>query len=205
MLHSAMQAGPRSVGRALAAFGMWALHRNSALAASVGRALPAGCCTRESRSLHERRAGGQCPPYAPCGYRTGGETTYSRARFIGHALQRPPDLGVNIDTLDTMVYKLSVIQLIKSATFDGWLNGLSDVLVRARIQARLDRLALGNSGDVKPVGEGVSEMRIDIGPGYRVYFLRRGLVVVVLLCGGNKGTQARDIKTAKTIAAQWKG
>lgn len=68
-----------------------------------------------------------------------------------------------------------------------------------------NRLALGNSGDVKPIGEGVSGMRIDIGPGYRVYFLRRGLWIVVLLCGGDQGTQARDIKTAKTIAAQWKG
>lgn len=69
---------------------------------------------------------------------------------------------------------------------------------------RIDRLAGGNPGDVRPVGEGVSEMRISYGPGYRVYFIRRGAVLVVLLCGGDKSTQARDIEAAKTIAAQWK-
>lgn len=66
------------------------------------------------------------------------------------------------------------------------------------------RLSLGNPGDVKPVGEGISEMRIDYGPGYRVYFMRRGPVVVALLCGGDKGSQERDIALAKAIAAQWK-
>ena len=65
-------------------------------------------------------------------------------------------------------------------------------------------MGLGNPGDVKPVGEGISEMRIDYGPGYRVYFMRRGPLVVVLLCGGNKRSQDRDIALAKTIAAQWK-
>ncbi len=65
------------------------------------------------------------------------------------------------------------------------------------------RLSLGNPGDVKPVGEGISEMRIDYGPGYRVYFMRRGPVVVALLCGGDKGSQERDIALAKAIAAQW--
>ncbi len=69
---------------------------------------------------------------------------------------------------------------------------------------RLIRLAQGNAGDAQPVGEGISELRIDYGPGYRVYYLRRGPVVVVLLCGGDKGTQARDIALAKELAAQWK-
>ena len=74
----------------------------------------------------------------------------------------------------------------------------------ARIAARIDRLALGNPGDVKPVGSGISEMRIDYGPGYRVYFMQRGLAVVVILCGGDKKTQAADIKRAIKIAADWK-
>jgi putative addiction module killer protein len=68
----------------------------------------------------------------------------------------------------------------------------------------LDRLAFGNAGDVKPVGRGISELRIDYGPGYRVYFLRRGNEIVILLCGGDKSTQARDIATAKRLAEEWR-
>ena len=94
--------------------------------------------------------------------------------------------------------------LIKSDLFDLWLVGLRDRQARAGIAARIRRLSLGNPGDVKPVGEGLSEMRIDYGPGYRVYFMRRGPLVVVLLCGGDKSSQDRDIALAKTIAAQWK-
>jgi putative addiction module killer protein len=74
----------------------------------------------------------------------------------------------------------------------------------ARIAARIDRLALGNPGDVKPVGSGISEMRIDYGPGYRVYFMQSGSAVVVILCGDDKKTQAADIKRAIKIAADWK-
>lgn len=97
-----------------------------------------------------------------------------------------------------------MIELIKTNTFDRWLRQLRDVQARARIEARIRRLSLGNPGDVKPVGEGVSEMRIDYGPGYRVYFMTKGPIVVVLLCGGDKGSQSRDIELAKTIASQWK-
>jgi len=97
-----------------------------------------------------------------------------------------------------------MVELIKSATFDQWLGGLRDVNAVARIQARLDRMAVGNPGDVRPVGAGISEMRINYGPGYRVYFLQRGRLVVVLLAGGDKATQARDIKEAKRIANQWR-
>lgn len=79
--------------------------------------------------------------------------------------------------------------------------GLRDHRARARIAARIDRLALGNPGDVEPVGEGVSELRIHHGPGYRVYFVRRGSVLIVLLCGGDKSTQTKDIKIAKALAA----
>ena len=97
-----------------------------------------------------------------------------------------------------------MIELIKTDVFDRWLTELRDIRARARIEARIRRLSLGNPGDVKPVGEGISEMRIDYGPGYRVYYLKRGVVVVVLLCGGNKGSQDRDIVMAKAIATQWK-
>lgn len=104
-----------------------------------------------------------------------------------------------------MVYTLRVLEIIKSTTFDAWLSSLSDRQGRARITARIDRLALGNPGDVMPVGSGISEMRIDFGPGYRVYYVQRGPVVVVLLCGGDKSTQARDIKRAIAILKDWKG
>lgn len=97
-----------------------------------------------------------------------------------------------------------MIQLIKSATFDRWLSDLRDRNAKSRIEARIRRLSLGNPGDVKPVGEGVSEMRIDYGPGYRVYYQRRGMLVAILLCGGDKSTQDQDIVQAKAIAAQWK-
>ncbi|UXN62132.1 type II toxin-antitoxin system RelE/ParE family toxin [Phyllobacterium zundukense] len=72
------------------------------------------------------------------------------------------------------------------------------------IASRLERLAFGHAGDVQPVGHGISELRIHYGPGYRIYFQRRGDVIVVLLCGGDKSTQARDIRTAKLLAAEWR-
>lgn len=97
------------------------------------------------------------------------------------------------------------MELIRSATFDRWLTGLRDRRALARIAARLDRLAAGNPGDVQPVGDGVSELRIDYGPGYRVYFTRRGPVLVILLCGGDKSSQDRDIRQAKALAEEWKG
>jgi putative addiction module killer protein len=90
----------------------------------------------------------------------------------------------------------------QTEAFSEWLRNLSDVRARARIGARIDRLALGNPGDVAPVGEGVSEMRIHYGPGYRVYFIQRGAALVVLLCGGDKSTQAADIRTAKQLASE---
>ena len=83
-----------------------------------------------------------------------------------------------------------------------WLAGLSDGRAVARINARIRRLSLGNPGDVKPVGAGVSEMRVPHGPGYRVYFKQTGKTVVLLLCGGDKSTQEKDIKRAKEIAAE---
>jgi putative addiction module killer protein len=96
-----------------------------------------------------------------------------------------------------------MIEVRQTAVFAKWHAGLKDRTARAKIAVRIDRLALGNPGDAKSVGEGVSEMRVDHGPGYRVYFARRGNVVVLLLCGGDKRTQARDIAAAKALAAEW--
>lgn len=96
-----------------------------------------------------------------------------------------------------------MLKLVETDQFTAWLERLRDRRAVARIGIRLDRLALGNAGDVKPVGEGVSELRIDYGPGYRVYFARRGDIIILLLCGGDKRTQAKDIAMAKHLASDW--
>ena len=93
-----------------------------------------------------------------------------------------------------------MIEIRKTAVFARWLDGLRDVRARARVQVRIERLASGHAGDVKPVGEGVSELRIDYGPGYRVYFTKRGGTVVFLLAGGDKRSQGADISTALRLA-----
>jgi putative addiction module killer protein/probable addiction module antidote protein len=97
-----------------------------------------------------------------------------------------------------------MVGLIKSSTFDAWFSRLKDRKAMAKIAVRIDRLAMGNSGEAKPIGGGLSEMRIDYGPGYRVYYMQRGQIVIVLLCGGDKSTQARDIAQAKDLAELWK-
>ena len=91
-----------------------------------------------------------------------------------------------------------MFKLVETDTFSKWLTDL-DSRTRSRVQQRLDRLALGNPGDVKPVGKGISEMRIDYGPGYRVYYFRRDREIVFLLAGGAKRTQQRDIELAIAI------
>ena len=96
-----------------------------------------------------------------------------------------------------------MLEIVRSSTFDKWLANLKDIRAKARIAVRVDRLAQGNPGDVKPVGGGLSELRINYGPGYRVYFMRRRRVTIVLLCGGDKSTQAADIERATAIAAEW--
>jgi putative addiction module killer protein len=96
-----------------------------------------------------------------------------------------------------------MLELKQTETFRKWRARLKDERVRALIASRLDRLAYGHAGDAAPVGEGVSELRIHYGPGYRVYFLKRGKTVIILLCGGDKSTQAKDIKAAKRLAAEW--
>jgi len=93
-----------------------------------------------------------------------------------------------------------VLEIRKTDSFVQWLDGLRDIRARARVQARIERLAVGNPGDARPVGEGVSEIRIDYGPGYRVYFKRIGREIVILLVGGDKRTQSADIKIALRLA-----
>jgi putative addiction module killer protein len=95
-----------------------------------------------------------------------------------------------------------MIEVRQTEIFDNWFKSLKDRKAKARVQARIDRLELGNFGDVAPVGEGVSELRIHYGPGYRVYFIQCGQLVVVLLAGGDKSTQDSDIKKAKELAKQ---
>jgi putative addiction module killer protein len=97
-----------------------------------------------------------------------------------------------------------MFEVIQSATFSKWLSKLADRQAIARIQVRIRRMSLGVLGDIKPVGDGVNEARIDCGPGYRLYFVRRGPLVIVLLCGGAKNTQQRDIARAIEIANDWK-
>ncbi|MEO6780126.1 MAG: type II toxin-antitoxin system RelE/ParE family toxin [Bradyrhizobium sp.] len=90
----------------------------------------------------------------------------------------------------------------KTDEFNTWLSALGDQKAVAKIASRIERLGLGNPGDVKPVGEGVSEMRLTYGPGYRVYYKQTGKKIILILCGGDKSTQENDIKRAKEIAAQ---
>ncbi len=96
-----------------------------------------------------------------------------------------------------------MFELKQTETFRKWRTRLKDQRVRALIASRLDRLAYGHAGDAEPVGEGISELRIHHGPGYRVYFQKCGTTVIVLLCGGDKSSQAKDIRIAKRLATEW--
>ena len=96
-----------------------------------------------------------------------------------------------------------MIELKQTETFRKWFTRLQDERAATAIVSRLDRLAFGHTGDAEPVGRGVSELRIHYGPGYRVYFQRRGDTIIVLLCGGSKSTQARYIKAALRLADEW--
>ena len=93
-----------------------------------------------------------------------------------------------------------MFEIRKTENFAKWINGLNDIRARARILVRIERLAVGNPGDVKPVGEGISELRINYGPGYRVYYKKQDRTVIILLAGGDKRTQSKDIKTALSLA-----
>ncbi|MCX5808810.1 MAG: type II toxin-antitoxin system RelE/ParE family toxin [Proteobacteria bacterium] len=91
-------------------------------------------------------------------------------------------------------------EIRKTEVFTNWLDSLADIRARARILVRIERLAEGNPGDVEPVGEGISELRINYGPGYRVYYKQHGQYLIILLAGGDKHTQGKDIKTALRLA-----
>jgi len=95
-----------------------------------------------------------------------------------------------------------VFEVRKTDEFDKWLSALADQRAIAKIVSRIERLGLGNAGDVKPIGEGISEMRLTHGPGYRIYYKQTGKTIVLILCGGDKSTQDSDIKRAKEIAKQ---
>ena len=101
-------------------------------------------------------------------------------------------------------YNMAVYTILRSATFDRWLSRLRDRRAIDRIVARLLAAEDGHLGDVRSVGDGVLEMRIQHGPGYRVYFITRGAELIVLLCGGDKGSQRRDIEQAKRMASEWR-
>ena len=96
-----------------------------------------------------------------------------------------------------------MVELKQTELFRKWRVRLKDERARALIASRLDRLAYGHAGDAVPVGAGISELRIHYGPGYRIYFHQQGNTVMILLCGGDKGSQARDIKTAKRLVHEW--
>lgn len=107
-----------------------------------------------------------------------------------------------VDVKWPVVHNWAMRTLLTTQTFDTWFTGLRDSNAKARIAARLRRAELGNLGDCEAVGQGVSEMRIHYGPGYRVYFMQRGVELIILLAGGDKGTQAKDIKTALDLASR---
>lgn len=115
-----------------------------------------------------------------------------------------PSFGLQASTVVDMPaaanYRRLMIEVRQTSRFTAWLAGLRDTRARARILKRLDRAAAGNLGDIAPVGEGISEMRIFYGPGYRLYFVQRGQTLIVLLCGGDKSSQDDDISLAKYMA-----
>ena len=108
-----------------------------------------------------------------------------------------------VDLVLTTVYILRMIEVIESATFKRWIRGLRDRSAVARVNARLRNISMGNAGDAKPVGGGLFEMRVHHGPGYRLYFLRED-AVAVMLCGGEKSSQQRDIERAGRLAKDWR-
>jgi len=106
-------------------------------------------------------------------------------------------------TSESVSYSRHMLDVVRTDEFDSWLQRLKDQRGKSRILRRLDRLAQGNPGDVRPIGKGLSELRLNVGPGYRIYYLQDGEVLILLLCGGDKSTQQKDIKKAHQLAAEW--
>ena len=102
-----------------------------------------------------------------------------------------------------MVYCRRMYEILKSSTFDVWLRSLRDRDAKARIEVRVRRLSLGNPGQFRSLKDGINELKIDYGPGYRVYYTFKGTTLVLLLCGSDKSTQSKDIRLATEIAACW--
>ena len=94
-------------------------------------------------------------------------------------------------------------EILKSSTFDAWLRGLRDRYAKARVEVRIRRLSLGNPGQFRSLKDGINELKIDYGPGYRVYYTFKGKTLILLLCGGDKSSQSKDIRLATEIAACW--
>jgi putative addiction module killer protein len=115
-----------------------------------------------------------------------------------------PSTQINLDEFVAHGILFGVIQIQQTETYAKWFAGLRDRVARARIDIRIRRLSLGNAGDAKPVGDGVSELKVDYGPGYRVYFIQHDEVVIVLLAGGDKSTQYKDISHPKSLARDFK-
>jgi putative addiction module killer protein len=154
---------------------------------------------------HGRRS---LPAAPPCRfYRCGRAESALIARAGCHATDRSRSstpAGRQVAPPTPVNYSSQVSKVVRGETFDRWLRKLKDRRAAARVLVPIDRLGAGNPGDVKPVGEGISELRINYGPGYRVYYLRDGDKLIVLLCGGDKSTQGDDIKNANRIAKEWK-
>lgn len=108
-----------------------------------------------------------------------------------------------VDLLSTTVYSRAVYEILKSSTFDAWLRRLRDREAKARVEVRIRRLSLGNPGQSRSLAGGINELKIDYGPGYRVYYTFKGKTLILLLCGGDKSTQSKDIRLATKIAACW--
>jgi putative addiction module killer protein len=111
-------------------------------------------------------------------------------------------MNEKIDKPQNVLYEGQIVRILKTDAFGDWLNGLWDRKARLRIDDRIRRVSDGNFGDTKPVGDGVQELRLPFGPGYRIYYVWRGPVLIILLHGGDKSSQARDIVKAKSLAKE---
>lgn len=109
-----------------------------------------------------------------------------------------------MDHRRSVSYSRHVVEVVQTGEFEKWLKKLKDPRGKARILRRLDRLAQGNPGDARPIGKGLSELRVDAGPGYRIYYVQDGERLILLLCGGDKSTQQKDIGKAQQLAEHWR-